>query len=201
MANLRLVNLSLPQLNIPSLHISAGECVCIHGPSGSGKTRLMRAIVDLDEHHGEVWCGDICHSACAPPQWRTRVGYLPTESHWWAEHVGDHFRTPETVDLNAVGLPDDAMNWEIDRASSGERQRLAILRVLDIQPEALLLDEPTANLDAKSIRLVERLLESYRKEQQCATLFVSHDPVQRQRVSERSFEIHQGTLRQESTWT
>jgi ABC-type sulfate/molybdate transport systems ATPase subunit len=93
------------------------------------------------------------------------------------------------------------MNWEIDRASSGERQRLAILRVLDIQPEALLLDEPTANLDAKSIRLVERLLESYRKEQQCATLFVSHDPVQRQRVSERSFEIHQGTLRQESTWT
>lgn len=80
------------------------------------------------------------------------------------------------------------------RASTGERQRLALLRLLSNRPEALLLDEPTAALDPKNVAAVETLVADYRREHQVPVLWVSHDPEQIARVANRHFRVEDGRL-------
>jgi hypothetical protein len=79
-----------------------------------------------------------------------------------------------------------AMSWEVARCSTGERQRLALLRTLMQAPAALLLDEPTGNLDQESTQRVEGLLTGYQRQRQAALLWVSHDPGQIERVAQRA---------------
>ncbi|HRY16157.1 MAG TPA: ABC transporter ATP-binding protein, partial [Candidatus Competibacteraceae bacterium] len=80
---LRLESLCTVQLRDIDLTLAAGEQVFLSGVSGSGKSLLLRAIADLDPHSGEVWLDDQPRSRLSPPEWRRRVGLLPTESHWW----------------------------------------------------------------------------------------------------------------------
>lgn len=160
--------------------IAAGACLALSGPSGSGKSLLLRALADLDPHEGEVLLDGEAQSSMSGPAWRRRVGYLPTESAWWAPLVGGHFPGDVPAEL---GFEPDVAGWEVARLSSGERQRLALLRLLAREPEGLLLDEPTANLDGESAQRVEALLERYRAEHDAAVLWVSHDAEQRARVA------------------
>jgi ABC-type iron transport system FetAB ATPase subunit len=126
--------------------------------------------------------------------WRHRVGLLPAESFWWAERVGDHFEDCEPELLEALGLNIEAMEWTVSRCSSGERQRLALARLLQNRPEVLLLDEPTAALDPQSAERVEALLQCYRRDNNAVVIWVSHDPAQRQRVAHRHYRIEGGEL-------
>jgi putative ABC transport system ATP-binding protein len=96
--------------------------------------------------------------------------------------------------LAQLGLPDSAMSWEIARCSTGERQRLALLRTLMQAPAALLLDEPTGNLDHESTQRVEGLLTGYQRQRQAALLWVSHDAGQIERVAQRRFILDDGRL-------
>jgi ABC-type iron transport system FetAB ATPase subunit len=184
------------------LSIGAGECVCIRGPSGSGKSLLLRALADIDPHQGEIYLDNAPCSGMPAPRWRSQVALVMAESQWWAERVGDHFDGAGHDDwLHQLGLSADAMNWEIARCSTGEKQRLALLRTLVQSPAALLLDEPTGNLDEDSTRRVEALLETYRRERQAAVLWVSHDERQVERVARRSFELRDGRLEDEAVRT
>jgi len=160
--------------------VAAGACTALHGPSGSGKSLLLRALADLAPHAGAVLVAADAQTDMSGPAWRRRVGYLPTESAWWADSVGEHFRGPVPAEL---GFEPDVGDWAVSRLSSGERQRLALLRLLDRRPEALLLDEPTANLDPDARGRVEALLARYRVERGAAVLLVSHDPEQRARMA------------------
>ena len=173
------------------LAIEPGECVTLTGQSGSGKTRLLRAIADLDPNRGDAWVGDCLLRETSPPAWRRQVGLLPAESHWWHDRVGDHFTRPAAGLLAALGLGEESLGWQVARLSSGERQRLALARLLDRQPSALLLDEPTANLDPENIARVEQLLGEYARKQGAALFWVSHDPAQRKRVAQRRLAIHE----------
>jgi len=202
MAGLRLEGLSTALLRDIHLALSAGEKLFLSGASGSGKSLLLRAIVDLDPHRGEVWLDDIPRSQLTPPDWRRRVGLLPAESHWWAETVGEHWPEPvadPTVErlLAPLGFDADVRDWSIARLSTGERQRLALMRLLLNQPQALLLDETTAHLDPINRERVEGVLEDYSSAHGAALLWVSHDPEQRLRLGGRRLVIHQGGLEPE----
>jgi ABC-type iron transport system FetAB ATPase subunit len=194
MGSLTLKHFKSPLLEPIELHIPAGQCTTLSGPSGSGKSRLLRALADLDPHQGEAWLDDREMTSLSGPAWRSQVGLLPAESAWWYEQVGDHFPHIDNGLLTHLGLSPEAMQWEISRLSSGERQRLALLRLLGNKPRVLLLDEPTANLDQKNINRVEMLIGEWRRQHQAAVLWVTHDPDQQQRVAEQSWRIADGRL-------
>lgn len=176
------------------LELAAAECVVIAGPSGAGKTLLLRAIADLDPHDGELLLdGEPC-SAMPAHAWRRRVGLLPAESQWWAERVGEHFSSLDAPLLEQLGFPPAVMEWEVARCSTGERQRLALLRLLQNRPAVLLLDEPTASLDADNVARVEALIARLQEEQGLAVLWVSHDPGQAERVATRRLQMSDGRL-------
>ena len=194
MSTLQLKGLQTHHLKPIDLFVGDGECVCLSGPSGSGKSLLLRAIADLDPHGGEVLLDGVPSSAWTAPKWRSAVALLPAESPWWLPRVGDHFCATAPENLPALGFGPAVLDWDVERLSSGERQRLALLRLLCNGPKALLLDEPSANLDPASTRQVEELVDSYRRRTGAAVLWVSHDPAQISRVADRQVRMHEGAL-------
>lgn len=190
---LRLENLKVPNVEAINLTLMPGECVGLSGESGSGKTRLLRAIADMDEHGGQVYADDVAQDQVRAHEWRRRVALLPAESLWWFDTVQQHF-SAHSEHIAALGFDSEVMTWNVSRCSSGEKQRLSILRMLASCPRVLLLDEPTANLDAGNAERVERLLTDYLAEHNAFAIWVSHDDLQLRRVSRRQYRLEQGRL-------
>ncbi len=193
-ARLRVENLSFLDLGPFQFDLAHGECLGITGPSGSGKTLLLRALADLDPHTGEVYLDGVAAGALPAPQWRRQVGLLPAESAWWADTVGAHFGGVAPPWRDRLGLAPEVLQWEVARLSSGERQRLAFLRLLVGQPAVLLLDEPTANLDAENTGRLEELVRRYREKRGAAVVWVTHDLDQLRRVATRCCRLQNGRL-------
>lgn len=177
------------------LALQPGECAGLSGPSGSGKTRLLRSIADLDVHRGRMWLAGVDSADIPPPSWRRQVALLPAESAWWHDEVGAHFvEAPTPARLASLGFTESVMGWRVDRLSSGEKQRLAVLRMLAMAPRVLLLDEPTANLDEDNIGRLEILIRDYLRAGNAASIWVSHDRRQLQRVAGRCYRLDEGYL-------
>ncbi len=178
------------------LSVGRDECVGITGRSGTGKTLLLRALADMEPHSGQIFFDGAETGSMSGPEWRSRVGMLPAESSWWFDTVGEHFDSIEEEKLKSIGFVSDTLNWEVNRLSSGERQRLAVLRLFENRPRVLLLDEPTANLDSENVFRVEEFIKNYRKENEAAVIWVGHDIDQLKRVSSRSFMLDTGRLKE-----
>lgn len=190
---LQVSNLVRPGLGPVSFALDEGQCLAVTGPSGSGKTLLLRAIADLDPNDGKI---DLCGAerrAMPAPLWRSKVGLVPAESGWWADRVGEHFSRPSeaTALLGALGLAGEAVNWQVQRLSTGERHRLAIARALQLGPDILLLDEPTAALDKQATRKVETVLREQMKTGM-AIVLVTHDAAQLKRLAHSKIELTGG---------
>lgn len=165
------------------------------GASGTGKTLLLRALADLDPLEGKVSLDSLVCAEMPAPEWRRKVGMLPAESAWWADTVAPHF--PQSFSgaaLAPYGFEPEALSWDVQRLSTGERQRLALARLLARTPDALLLDEPTGSLDPDNVERMERLLEQYREDRRAPVLWVSHDPDQAKRVATRHLTLRDGRL-------
>lgn len=190
--------LSRPNLQPVSFTLTAGECVVVRGPSGSGKSLLLRALADLDPSDGRVSLDGVERSAMPAPRWRRLVGYLPAEPGWWGERTVDHFLdwTAQVPLARRLGLADSIGDAPVARLSTGERQRLALLRALERDPRVLLLDEPTAALDPTATASVEALLAE-RRVAGLALLWVSHDPAQAARIARRALVVEHGAVREE----
>jgi ABC-type iron transport system FetAB ATPase subunit len=200
MNELEIRQLIVNGLEALDLVITGGECVALSGASGSGKSLLLRAIADLDPHQGEVILDGRACADMPPTEWRQQVGYLQAESQWWATTVEQHMtvnRVPEDW-LQQLGLGRDICHRRVAELSTGERQRLALLRLLTNQPRALLLDEPTASLDPESTVAMERLISDYHQQHQAAVLWVSHQPEQIKRVCVRHLRLEQHRIREAS---
>ncbi|MGB0671080.1 MAG: ABC transporter ATP-binding protein [Rhodospirillales bacterium] len=186
-----------PGLAPVTLDFAAGERAVLAGPSGSGKTLFLRALADLDPNTGQVVLEDSAREAMPAPDWRRLAGYLGPRPAWWLERVGDHFeanREDEARSLfAAVGLEGQAWHWPVERLSTGEAQRLALVRLLLNRPRLLLLDEPTSGLDGEATVRVEHLLAE-RAAAGCIILMVSHDRAQATRFARRHLSMDKGHL-------
>ena len=183
--------LAVQHLEALDLTLREKEITGLNGPSGSGKSLLLRAIADLDPSVGEVFLASESRCSMKAHEWRKRVSYLPTESAWWFEEVGEHFADTDTSCLQKLGFEDDVLSWKISRLSSGEKQRLALARCLGRLPDVLLLDEPTASLDESRTHIVEEVVSTYANSRSVPVLWVSHDSNQLQRIAQRVLEIQQ----------
>ena len=187
-------DLRTPVLRGVSLEVAGGEIVCLQGASGAGKSRLVRAICDLDASTGEVTLDGVAREAIPAPRWRRAAAMLPTDSAWWTETVSAHFPAPPPYPLERLGLDPALYHQPVTRLSSGERQRLALLRVLALGPRILLLDEPTANLDAANRERMERLIRSHVEERGTGVLWITHDDEQARRVGDRILHMDAGKV-------
>lgn len=173
--------------------LNNGVCLAVMGPSGSGKTLLFRALSDLDPSDGRVTLDGVLKEDIPAPQWRRRVAYVPAEPGWWAATPAAHF-----ADWNAARplaqtllLPGDIGSAPIARLSTGERQRLALMRALMGNPRVFLLDEPTGPLDAAATSAVEAVLRD-RLAKGAAILLATHDDAQAARMATRILRFAEG---------
>ena len=194
---LEIVALHRTGLQPVTFSLPSGSCVAVRGPSGAGKTLLLRAIADLDPNDGQVALDGTDRAAMSGPDWRRQVAYVPAEPGWWADTVGEHFAdwTGAVPLLERLGLSADAKAWPVARCSTGERLRLALARALMVRPKVLLLDEPTAALDAVLVEAVEALIRD-QVASGMSVLWVTHDPAQATRVAIRVLTVQAGEVRE-----
>lgn len=194
-----------------SLSVDAGELVALYGPSGSGKTTLLTIIAALIQPDaGTVTvAGRNLDTLSDAEQSRYRLrdlGFvdqtfdlLPggnvTENAamklWMVENTRKAERRVEPL-LIRLGLG-DRLRHHADQLSMGERQRVMIARALSTEPQLVLADEPTGNLDTRRGREVLDLLREICHERKTAVLLVTHDP-QATAVADRVLALHDGRV-------
>lgn len=182
-----------------TLTVEEHEIIGLSGASGIGKTQLLRAMVETIFYSGGIYFKGQIPESYSPSQWRRLVSLVPAESMWWGEFVGDHFPKQESAVVLStlfedLGFTTEILSWQIERLSTGERQRLALARALILQPAVVLLDEPCSALDSQSTDRVEKILLRYRKRDDTALIWVSHDEEQLKRVADRCYQVDQHSL-------
>ncbi len=179
------------------LAIAAGECVAVTGASGSGKSLLLRMIADLDPNRGEVFLDERERHSFAAPAWRRLVVYSAAEPGWWSERVAAHFPGAAMTFARdmapRLALAPALLDAPVVRLSTGERQRLALIRALALASPVLLLDEPTGALDADATERVETVIRE-RLAGGTAIVLVTHSPEQAARIGHRRLHMAGGKL-------
>jgi putative ABC transport system ATP-binding protein len=192
---------SLVRLHVNvSFELRRGESITLQGASGSGKTLLLRAIADLDPSEGTVMLDGATRESMPAPVWRRQVTFLAAEPGWWGDTVRQHFAAwEEALPLvEELGLPATCAEWNIQRLSTGERQRLGLVRALALRSRVLLLDEPTSGLDADATAAVEAIIAK-RTRAGTGVIWVTHNAEQARRVASRRFIIKDGRMTEERT--
>lgn len=177
-----------------SLQVKEGEVILIMGPSGSGKTTLLSIMgALLKPTSGRVSLGGqditVLSEGQLPDVRIEHLGFIFQDFNLLSaltarENVelvlnlagikGEEARTRAEALLTGLGLG-ERLNFRPDQLSGGEKQRVAIARALANEPEILLCDEPTANLDSKIGHDIIRRLREIAKEQGKSVVIVSHD--------------------------
>lgn len=194
-----------------SLTLSAGDRVAMQGPSGAGKSVLLRALVLLDPIAGGrvAWHG-APPAAEAMPRFRRRAVYLAQDPVIEEGTVLDQLALPwrfasaadATLDraaalemLDRAGRDERFLRQRGENLSGGEAQLVALVRALLLAPQVLLLDEPTAAMDAVTREGAEALLDRWHAADPArAWIWVSHDPRQLERTCSRSLRIAAGRM-------
>lgn len=180
-------------LNGVSIQIEEGEAVCIMGKSGSGKSTLLHMLGGLDTPtSGTVRYQELCLTDMPEKKLsqfrREHIGFVFQEYNLIPElSVQENILFPamllkkqvpkayweQLVEALALG---DRLSHLPSQLSGGQQQRTAIARALINQPEAILCDEPTGNLDSESGEAVKNILFQLHQELQQTMVIVTHDP-------------------------
>ena len=194
-------------LHIPSLIIPPDTVTGIKGPNGSGKSTLLRLLAFLeDPDQGQILFREEAGNARNRALRRkitllTQTPYLLKRSVLanvaYGLKIRGHLPVQDRVAsaLHMVGLPPDKFlkrKWY--QLSGGERQRVALASRLVLQPEVLLLDEPTSNLDEESTYLTRQAILQARAQWGTSLIVVSHDQEWLDQICENRLCMSKGTI-------
>ncbi|MGE0432073.1 MAG: ABC transporter ATP-binding protein [Planctomycetota bacterium] len=202
-----------------SLIVRTGEFVSLMGPSGSGKSTLLNLLCGIDRAtSGSVKVAGVDVGTLGRSQlarWRNQhLGVIFQQYHLVPvltafENVELPLRLRKLsrkerrqrvqVAIDAVGLTDRATHLP-GQLSGGQQQRVAIARAFVTDPDLILADEPTGNLDRTSVTGALKLLERLHTEFGKTLLMVTHDPAAA-RVAQRTLHLDQGRIREDATST
>jgi len=198
-----------------TFNISEDESVGLVGPSGSGKTTIGLILAGLERpDSGNVkFCGSGIYS-CNIESWKKyrryvqilfqdpqgtfhpmrRIGKsLKQVLNLYGYPAGDHDRRIMEI-INKTGLNAEILSRYPDQISGGQAQRLALARILLIEPKMIILDEPTSGLDISIQAQILNLLKEVQKSCHIAYLLISHDPDVIRFMCRRYYRIQDGKV-------
>jgi len=184
------------------LDLTAGEQLGITGQSASGKTVLLRTLAGLEAlQEGALWYRDRAVSQWPMPAYRARVMYITQRPNFREGEVEQVLRAPyrfrnhrsktfpldQARDLlSRLGRGKNFLRQRCERLSGGESQIVALVRALLLEPEVLLLDEPTASMDSAAVAATEAIITDWLTAATGrACIWTSHDHDQLARTCDR----------------
>jgi phosphate transport system ATP-binding protein len=192
-----------------------GRITALVGPTGCGKSTVLRLVNRLDEglrgfrHEGRVWLDDLDVDSVDAVRLRRRVGMVFKDPApfprsvldnvgfgLWAAGVGARERARRVEDvLRRCGLWDE-VGWALDslatRLSPGQQQRLCFARALAVEPDVLLLDDPTSAVDPVAAAQIEELILAERD--RSTVILVTNDVQQAGRLADVTAFMDRGTV-------
>jgi len=191
--------------------LAPGARVALSGPSGAGKTLLLRALVLLAPGvEGKVlWRGQRVQPHQVP-RFRSRVLYLPQKPYlapgsvWenlqlpWQFAVHRHWRPDRRRAEELLELLGRSPGWldqDVAHLSGGEAQVVALVRAVLLEPEVLLLDEPTAAMDPRTAQAAVQVVQQwYEQKPERAYLWVTHQRHLARTVADQQWQMCSGHL-------
>jgi putative ABC transport system ATP-binding protein len=182
---------------------TCGRIYSLVGPSGAGKSSVLRLINRLDEPtSGDVLLDGQNYRELPPVELRRKIGFLFQQTYLFEGTVADNvrFASPDLSDeqvaelLELVKLRPAFASKTVDNLSGGEKQRVALGRLMATNPEVMLLDEPTASLDPTATDGIEKLVRRISEERCMVTLMVTHEPEQAVRMGGETLLLVRGKL-------
>lgn len=195
-------------LSVDRLEVRRGEILALVGPSGAGKSTLLRCLnlLEMPDAGTVTFAGHVFGKSQTPPlDVRRRITTVFQRPVLLKRSVaanvayGLHLRGARRVDdevraaLAEVGL-EELAHQHARTLSGGEAQRVALARAIILQPTALLLDEPTANLDPYNIDLIEGIVRRLNRERHTTTVLVTHNIFQAKRLAHRIALLLEGRI-------
>ena len=201
-------------LNGISLSVNRGETLAVLGRSGTGKSVLLRLIIGLetpDSGSVRIHGQDIAGLALdRMGEIRKKMGFLFQHAALYdsltvgenvafpLEHHRKDLSKPERADrvrqlLAEVGMESDSAKMPSD-ISGGMQKRVGLARALALEPEILLLDEPTAGLDPISSGEIDELILKLQRERQMASIVVTHDLHSARTIANRLALLDEGNV-------
>ncbi len=193
-------------LDISSLEVHSGEVLAIVGPSGAGKSTLLRLLNFLEQPtRGRIVFQQQPANAELPLERRRRVTTVFQRPVLLKRSVNANLDyglalrgkklAPDSRSqwLARLGLEELAQQSAMS-LSAGEAQRVALARALLIEPQVLLLDEPTANLDPYNVGLIEEIVQQENRQQGTTVVLVTHNVFQARRIAHRTALMLNGEI-------
>ncbi|TET93725.1 MAG: ATP-binding cassette domain-containing protein [Candidatus Zixiibacteriota bacterium] len=186
-----------------SYSFGKGCIYTIIGPSGAGKSSLLRLLNRLDEPTGgDILFGGKNTKEFAPCYLRRLIGHLFQTPYLFPKTVRDNFlyadsKLPSgTVERLAeqVQIPSSMIDRDVETLSIGEKQRVALARLLATNPEVVLLDEPTSALDPSYTESIENLVKNIISHRTLTVIMVTHNPEQALRMDGETILMVAGRL-------
>lgn len=185
-------------LKIDNLAIGAGEVFCLLGPTGAGKSTLLRLLSGLDDlSSGAIYFdGHAMTSADLPLDTRRQIAVV----HQHTALLTGTVKSNVEFGLRLRGKKDNAaavstvlklfrLEEIADQAahtlSGGQTQLVGLARALVLEPDVLLLDEPTVNLDPAHVALVEQAVAETQQQRKMTVVWTTHNLFQARRVADR----------------